>query len=72
MKLRSSVLVLATVSCLSCCGVTAQDEPEPITTLVPTTTPTVSSRSVLPTPCPPTPPQSSGSRQVQSPPPPTQ
>ncbi len=71
MKLHSSALVLASLACLGGCGVTAQDEPEPITTLVPTTTPTVTSRSMPPTPCTP-PPQTSDTRQVQSPPPPTQ
>lgn len=71
MNLRSFLLGSAAVVCLGGCGVTAQDEPEPIATLVPTMTPTVSSRSVAPTPCAP-PPQTSGTRQVQSPPPPTQ
>ncbi|MFD6072979.1 MULTISPECIES: hypothetical protein [Amycolatopsis] len=71
MKLGQAVLLTAIVLCLTGCGVTAQDKPEPITTLVPTATPTVSSRSVPPTPCP-TGPESSGSRQVQPSPLPTQ
>lgn len=69
MKHRLIILVTAALL-LSGCGVTDQDEPEPITTLAPSTTPTVSSRSVPPTPLSPT--QSSGTRQVQTPAPPTQ
>ncbi|SDU09449.1 hypothetical protein SAMN04489733_1079 [Amycolatopsis keratiniphila] len=69
--MKPAFLLVAAVLCLSGCGVTTQDEPEPITTLVPTATPTVSSRSVPPTPCT-AGPESSGSRQVQSPPAPTE
>ncbi|SFJ63821.1 hypothetical protein SAMN04489731_12833 [Amycolatopsis regifaucium] len=71
MKTRPAVLLAAVSLCLSGCGVTAQDKPEPITTLVPTATPTVSSRPVPQLPCP-TGPGSSDSRQVQPPSPPTQ
>lgn len=71
MKLRSIILIMTAALCLGGCGVTDQDEPEPITTLAPSTTPTVSSRSVPPTP-PPSPTRSSGSRQVQTPASPTQ
>lgn len=66
--MRRSVITLAAAALfLGGCGVTDQDEPEPITTLAPSTTPTVSSRSV-----PPSPARSSGTRQVQIPAPPTQ
>lgn len=57
-----TVLALLTTLCLAGCGVTAEDEPEPITTPVPTATPTVSSRPASTAPCPP---ESSASRQVQ-------
>jgi hypothetical protein len=66
--MRTALVLLALV-CLAGCGVTAEDEPEPITTPVPTSTPTVASRPASPTPCPP---GSSASRQVQPPQTPTQ
>lgn len=70
--MKQRVIILVTLALLlGGCGVTDQDEPEPITTLAPSTTPTVSSRSVPPT-SPPSPAQSSGTRQVQSPVSPTQ
>jgi hypothetical protein len=59
-----SVLIAVAVVCLAGCGVTTQDRPDPITTPVPTATPTVTSRPASSTPCTPTS-QSSGSRQVQ-------
>ena len=62
-------LALLAILCLAGCGVTAEDEPEPITTPVPTATPTVASRPASTTPCPP---ESSASRQVQPPAAPTQ
>lgn len=48
------------------CGVTDQDEPEPITTLAPSTTPTVSSRTAPPSTSPPVTTGSSDTRQVQT------
>jgi flagellar basal body L-ring protein FlgH len=64
-----TVLALLALLCLAGCGVTAEDEPEPITTPVPTATPTVASRPASPTPCAP---ESSASRQVRPPTAPTQ
>ena len=48
--------------CLAGCGVSTEDAPSPITTPVPTVTPTLSSRPATTTPCPS--PGSSASRQV--------